>query len=37
MELSRRGEMLPRKSTYFHPKLLSGLVFYPMNPDAPEA
>ena len=34
MDLSRRGETLPRKSTYFYPKLLSGLVFCPMSPGA---
>ena len=25
------GEIMPRKSTYFYPKPLSGLVFYPMD------
>ena len=27
------GEIMPRKSTYFYPKPLSGLVFYPMEHD----
>ena len=27
------GEKMPRKSTYFYPKPLSGLVFYPMEAD----
>lgn len=31
MELSRLGEMLPRKSTFFHPKPLSGLIFHLME------
>jgi uncharacterized protein (DUF1015 family) len=30
------GEKMPRKSTYFYPKPLSGLVFYPMQA-APES
>jgi uncharacterized protein (DUF1015 family) len=29
-ELARRGERLPPKSTYFHPKPLSGLLFHPV-------
>ncbi len=33
MSLSRRGEVLPRKSTFFYPKPLSGLVFYSMEGD----
>ena len=28
--LSLAGERMPQKSTYFYPKLLSGLVFYPL-------
>jgi len=24
------GEVMPEKSTYFHPKLLTGLVIYPL-------
>ncbi len=28
------GEKMPRKSTYFYPKPLSGLVFYPMEQKA---
>ncbi len=28
IEASRRGLKMPQKSTYFYPKLLSGLVFY---------
>jgi uncharacterized protein (DUF1015 family) len=29
---SRRGEVLPPKTTYFFPKLLSGLLFLPLEP-----
>jgi uncharacterized protein (DUF1015 family) len=29
-ELARRGERMPQKSTYFHPKPLSGLLFHPV-------
>ena len=28
-----QGEVMPQKSTYFYPKLLSGLVINPINPD----
>jgi uncharacterized protein (DUF1015 family) len=28
--VARRGEVLPQKSTYFFPKLLSGLLFHPV-------
>ena len=28
---SKKGLKMPQKSTYFHPKLLSGLVFYSLN------
>jgi uncharacterized protein (DUF1015 family) len=28
--LSEKGEVLPRKSTFFYPKPVSGLVFYPL-------
>ena len=27
---AQRGEMLPQKTTYFYPKLLSGLLFHPL-------
>jgi uncharacterized protein (DUF1015 family) len=27
------GQTMPEKSTYFYPKLLSGLVFHPLDPD----
>jgi uncharacterized protein (DUF1015 family) len=27
------GEVMPQKSTYFYPKLLTGLVFYPLEDD----
>lgn len=27
---ARRGEMMPQKSTYFYPKLTSGLLLYPL-------
>ena len=29
---ARRGEVLPQKTTYFFPKLLSGLLFHPVDP-----
>ncbi len=29
--LSQNGEVLPRKSTFFYPKPVSGLAFYPMG------
>jgi len=28
--VARRGEVLPQKTTYFYPKLLSGLLFHPL-------
>ena len=28
---ARRGEVLPPKTTYFYPKLLSGLLFHPLD------
>ena len=31
LEIARAGERMPRKSTYFYPKPVSGLVFYPMG------
>jgi uncharacterized protein (DUF1015 family) len=31
-ETARRGVRMPQKSTYFHPKPLSGLVFHPVTP-----
>jgi hypothetical protein len=30
-EVARRGERMPPKSTYFHPKPLSGLLFHPLD------
>jgi hypothetical protein len=27
---ARRGEVLPQKTTYFYPKLISGLLFHPL-------
>ena len=30
--VARRGEVLPQKTTYFYPKLLSGLLFHPLEP-----
>jgi len=30
-ELARRGEVMPQKSTYFFPKLVSGLLFHPLD------
>ena len=29
---ARRGDPLPPKTTYFYPKLLSGLLFHPVDP-----
>ncbi len=29
---ARRGEVMPQKTTYFFPKLLSGLLFQPVDP-----
>ena len=29
--VARRGETMPQKSTYFYPKLTSGLLFYPLD------
>jgi uncharacterized protein (DUF1015 family) len=28
---ARRGEVLPQKSTFFYPKLTSGLLLYPLD------
>jgi uncharacterized protein (DUF1015 family) len=30
-ELVERGQVMPQKSTYFYPKLLSGLLFHPLE------
>jgi uncharacterized protein (DUF1015 family) len=30
--VAKRGETMPQKSTYFFPKLLSGLIFHPLEP-----
>ena len=30
-EMGRAGELMPQKSTYFYPKLASGLVFHPLT------
>ena len=30
--VAKRGETMPPKSTYFYPKLLSGLLFHPLEP-----
>jgi uncharacterized protein (DUF1015 family) len=30
-EVAKRGETMPPKSTYFYPKLLSGLLFHPLE------
>jgi len=32
MALADQGERMPQKSTFFHPKLGTGLVFYPLYP-----
>ena len=29
---ARRGEVMPQKTTYFYPKLVSGLLFHPLEP-----
>jgi uncharacterized protein (DUF1015 family) len=29
--VARRGQMMPQKSTYFYPKLTSGLLFHPLD------
>jgi uncharacterized protein (DUF1015 family) len=31
-EVAGRGETMPQKSTYFYPKLVSGLLFQPLEP-----
>jgi hypothetical protein len=31
-EVAAHGETMPQKSTYFYPKLLSGLLFHPFEP-----
>ena len=30
-EVARRGDTMPQKSTYFYPKLTSGLLFHPLD------
>ena len=30
-KVARRGEVLPQKSTFFYPKLTSGLLFHPLG------
>jgi len=30
-EVASAGDVMPQKSTYFYPKLLTGLVFYPLE------
>ena len=32
LALAELGERMPQKSTFFHPKMATGLVFYPLNP-----
>ncbi len=32
MSLADQGERMPQKSTFFHPKLGTGLVFHPLEP-----
>jgi uncharacterized protein (DUF1015 family) len=29
--VARSGETMPQKSTYFYPKLTSGLLFHPLD------
>jgi uncharacterized protein (DUF1015 family) len=31
-EVARRGDVMPQKSTFFYPKLTSGLLFHPLDP-----
>jgi uncharacterized protein (DUF1015 family) len=31
-QVAGRGETMPQKSTYFYPKLVSGLLFHPLEP-----
>jgi uncharacterized protein (DUF1015 family) len=31
-QVAARGETMPQKSTYFYPKLISGLLFHPLEP-----
>ena len=31
IKVSNNQELMPRKSTHFYPKPISGLLFYPMN------
>ncbi len=31
-DVARRGDVMPQKSTYFFPKLTSGLLFHPLEP-----
>ena len=31
-QVAARGETMPQKSTYFYPKLTSGLLFHPLEP-----
>jgi uncharacterized protein (DUF1015 family) len=30
-EVAARGKTMPQKSTYFYPKLISGLLFHPLG------
>ena len=30
-DVAARGETMPQKSTYFYPKLVSGLLFHPLD------
>jgi hypothetical protein len=30
-EIARRGEVMPQKSTFFYPKLTSGLLLFPLD------
>jgi len=33
LAVARAGSVMPQKSTYFHPKPLSGIVFNPLDPE----
>ena len=30
-DVARRGDVMPQKSTYFYPKVTSGLLFHPLD------
>jgi uncharacterized protein (DUF1015 family) len=36
-EVAEAGEVMPQKSTFFHPKVLTGLCIHTLEPDRPVA